>query len=342
MGRDRSVSPQVDIEVLEVQDDRWDDIQEHLGADPYCTRGFLAASSTVLQQRPILIYADGGRWSGHYVLLLTELESGRWLARTPEYGGPWLGISIGAPGEFAAEFRRVLDGTLRDLGVVSEVSLFSVWLPHAADTLQACGARPEKQVCVADMKTLDRRWAAMKKGRRSDITRSAREMDVSWCALDAAGAAAFSAPYEQAMAAKDAAPRWRLDTGYFLALASEPAADITLCRVAGADGGAMGLFLRSGPYAAYLYATRWGNTGGASSAVLWHAQERLAEAGVQELLLGGGVSIDPTDSLLAFKRSLSDRVEPFWLASRGFDISAHDAAVAAGLARPLPDGVVIP
>jgi hypothetical protein len=336
------VSAPAKVEVLEVHDRRWEDVQDELGADPYCTRGFLAASSTVLGQRPILIHVDAGDWSGHYVLLLTGLESDRWLARTPEYGGPWLRIAVGESSALAPAFRRVLDGVLRELGVVSEVSLFSVWLPHAADTMQTCGARPEKQVCVAEMATLDHRWSAMKKGRRSDITRAIREMDVSWCDLDASGATAFAAPYEQAMEAKDAAPRWRLDASYFTALAEEQAADIQLCSVASPEGGAMGLFLRSGRYAAYLYATRWGMTGGASSAVLWHAQQQLADNGVDELLLGGGVSTDPEDSLLTFKRSLSDRVEPFCLASRGFDIPMHDAAVVAGLARPLPAGVVIP
>ena len=323
--------------VLEVGDPRWDDVVDR--TDLYGQRSYLQALATGTGVRPVLIEATCSKWRGVYSLILRESGVGRWLARTPDYGGPRVDSSSVPPLQAAYAFRRVVDDVLRDLGTISEVAVIAPWLDHRVAIRQAWAARPDKTICVASLEDLEQRWRDLSKGRRADVSAAERDLTLSWEPLNLDRARAFGRRYAEAMERAEADPHWRLDSAYFDALARHGNGAIWIGTAETGTGGSSALFLVGPQWASYLFAVRWGEGRGAA-AVLWRAQRALATRGVAVLLLGGGVTGAPHDPLLFFKRSLGDREEPVWLAARVFDQGNHDRAVRDGRARPLPAGAV--
>jgi len=135
--------------------------------------------------------------------------------------------------------------------------------------------------------------------------------------------------------------RWRLGWEYFDAIATFAADALIAVEASGHAGGAAVLYLVSGTKAAYLHSVRWGGSPGATTLANWHAFDALCEAGVHEVNLGGGVTTDPQDSLLAFKRSLGGDERVLYISGRAVDAREHERAVFAGRARPLPTGAII-
>jgi hypothetical protein len=309
-----------------------------LARDPLCGADFLDAFARSTGRQAIVVVAEGPGWRAAYPLLLTDAR-GRLLARTPDYGGPWIDADAVDVARAAAELRGALDTTLDGVGVASEVVLLSPWLPGRDAVAAAWRCGPEKTVCVVDLGA--DRWSSLHTNRRRDVKRARERLRLveHWWPFDASSASEFARGYDEHMERLDADARWRLDDEHFHALATS-GAELWLSSALDADGGASLVFVVSGARATYLYGTRWGDVRAASTVAHWRAQEELAAAGVTELLLGGGVTTDPDDSLLRFKRSWGGRDEQLFLGARVYDQRAHDAAVAAALARPLPRSVV--
>lgn len=329
------------IEIVSATDSaRWDAIAEDAVIDPHCLRQFAGAHGGDLAT-PALLHAGGAGWEVLQVLLLIRIGPERRTARAPIYGGPWLRTDPGidAPAA-AAEARAEIDGALRALGIVSEVSVLSPWLPHPTSVHRAWGARTAKAICTAKLDDPEARWAALAPDRRAEVRRALREGTVRWRSFDAEQAYRFAAVYATAMATLDAAPHWRLGEDYFGRLSAQAGPFLRLSTVEGPGGGAAALCLRNARRASYLFAARWGRLPGAASAALWHAQLEFGRAGVEEMLLGGGISDLPDNSLLRFKRAFADSELDLFVAARTFDRKAHEGAVASGLARPLPDFTV--
>jgi dTDP-4-amino-4,6-dideoxygalactose transaminase len=344
--------------VLDVDDDRWDDEiggvtgGGRIAVDPTCGRGVLRAAATARGGRPVLLAVESDGWRGAYPLLLNDVGDGVLLARTPEYGGPL--VTARDVRSAVPEVRAALDAALRDLGVASEVALLGPWLAHRDAVATAWSARPEKTICISSLEELDARRASLSSNMRRDITQARRALTERWSSLDTSNAARFAHRYAEHMDRLGAAERWRLDDAYFAALADDPDVDAWLGEATdcGDDGdrdgddagdrasGAAVLVVVSGSVASYVYGTRWGRSGPATTLALWRAHEELAARGVRELLLGGGVTTADDDSLLRFKRRFAPREEQLLLGARVFDRDAHERAVARGLARPLPEGAV--
>ncbi|HEY6396036.1 MAG TPA: hypothetical protein VIX82_01150 [Solirubrobacteraceae bacterium] len=313
----------------------WDQAIAGFDLDPYCDPEMMAAGGQARGWRPVLLDLRGRGWRAVHALFLIGLEGGQWLARTPEYGGPWLDSEADVT-SVCATVRSVTDRALVDKGVVSQVLVLSPWVPHRDEVAATWGCRPTRTICLAALDQLEVTYTSLNKGRRADIARARRDMRVEWRPFGVADVTETSRRYGDAMDRLAAAPRWRLDHVYFEALAQHLPGKVFLACAHGRDGGAFGLFLVRGRYAAYVLAGRHGAGAGGSSAVLWEAQRQLAASGVLELLLGGGNTDDPDDPLLRFKRSLANRMLALHVGGICYDEAGHARAVAAGVARPLP------
>jgi dTDP-4-amino-4,6-dideoxygalactose transaminase len=343
--------PRTTARLVDVDDDRWDDeMQAVTGAgripvDPTCGRGVLRATATVRGGRPVLVVAEGDGWRAAYPLVVDDVGDGVLLARTPEDGGPLVATRDARAA--LLEVRATVDAALRDLGVASEVALLGPWTAHRDDVAVAWSARPEKTICISGLVDLDARRAELSSNMRRDITRARRALTETWSPLDAENARHFARRYAEHMDRLGAAERWRLDEAYFAALADDPDVDAWVGEATDAPGddgdganGAAVLVVVSGSVASYVYGTRWGRSGAATTLALWRAHEELAARGVRELLLGGGVTTADDDSLLRFKRRFAPREAELLISARVFDRDAPERAVARGAARPLPGGAV--
>jgi hypothetical protein len=333
--------------VVEIDDPRWVELTGDQEPDPYCRREYLAALSAAAGSRAILVAAEGCDWRARYQLLLQPLSRDRWLARTPEYGGPsvLLTQADAAPAraiETAVMCRQALDEALTAQGVISEVFLLSPWLADRRLVAAAWSASEGKSVCLVHGVDRPQRWGRLRKGRRSDISRARRQLDLRWGAFDAAAAIRFADHYQRAMDAVGAGERWRFDADWFKTLADQAAGRLQAATAEGPDGGATAVFLTGATRAAYFLASRWGEAPGAASLALWTGITELAEGGIRGVTLGGGAGDDDNDPVLAFKRSFADEEVPLLIGARVFDAAAHDEAVAIGQARPLPPGAVAP
>ena len=275
------------------------------------------------------------------VLLLTDIGGGHRTARAPLYGGPWFSLLQSNDAiAVATAAQQEGDAALRGLGVVSAVTVLSPWLPHGEAVCNAWRAQATRSVCLASLDDPEAGWATLEASRRAEVRHAGREGTVGWRPFDHEGAARFAAVYASAMERVGASARWRLGHGYFARLAAEAGKFLHMATLETPTGGAAALFLHDASRASYLYAARWGRAPAAASAVLWSARVELGRMGIEELLLGGGLSDSPDDSLLRFKRAFADRVAPLSVAARVFDRDVHDEAVASGHARPLPDFTV--
>lgn len=311
---------------------------DDLGRDPLCDARFLEAFARSTGRQGVVVLAEGPGWRAAYPLLLVPTD-GHLLARTPDYGGPWIRCDGADPGRVAVELRGALDTTLAGVGIASEVVLLSPWLPERDAIAAAWQCHAEKTVCIVDLGP--DRWSSLHTNRRRDVNRARDRLALveRFERFDQTAASGFARGYGEHMERVDADARWRLDEEHFAALAAS-GASLWQASAENDDGGASLLFVVSGSHATYLYGTRWGDVRAASTLAHWRAQEELARGGVAELLLGGGVTTAADDSLLHFKRSWGGRDAQLFLGGRVYDQRAHDAAVAASLARPLPTGVV--
>jgi len=305
--------------------------------EPMLDPAYLASIASCTLWRPVVVAVTAQAWSADYVVLLQHLDSGAALARTPEYGGPWIRGDVDDASVTA--LRAGCDDALRELGVVSEVAMLSPWLPNRDAIAAAWHARPQKRLCLT----------LLERGIEHPIMRSAkraREIDrarvadtVTFEALETRNAAAFATQYAAHMERVGASERWRLEADTFQSLVT-CGVDASLCTASCADGGATALYLRRHSTATLLYAVRWGTTRNEPLLANVSAHEHLFALGCSRFLLGGGVSDADDDSLLAFKRKLANQETDLFLAARVFDPRAHATAVAEGHARPLPDQAV--
>jgi hypothetical protein len=327
-----------DVSVIEVDDPEWDRQVEGIVLDPYCDRALLRAEARARGNRPVLLVTEGPQWSARVPYVLWGSGPGATLARTPDYGGPWIRGTVDDAG--LAALREALDRTLIALGAVSEVALLSVWLPHRDRIAAAWSVVPTREVRVLPLEPMTDP-KALAKGRRSDLSRAQRDLVAAWRPFDPSDAEEFADHHAAHMARVGAGTRWDLGSPYFRALAESPLVDAVIARADGPSGGAACVIFRSGPRAAYAFAERWGDAPGATTLALWTACVELRAGGVDELLLGGGTTDDPDDPLLAFKRSWGGSAVPMLVGARAFDRAAHDRLVAAGVARPLPEPAVL-
>jgi serine/alanine adding enzyme len=137
---------------------------------------------------------------------------------------------------------------------------------------------------------------------------------------------AFSLLYAKTMARRRATGRWEYSTEYFARLLGElhDNAALIFSRTGGAiHTGAIILF--GGKTAYYHYAASGEAVPtGAGDLVILEAARIAAERGCQWLHLGGGLTADPDDSLLAYKASFGGERVPVFMRRRIFDLGAYD------------------
>lgn len=286
---------------------------------------------------PVVVTTTGDGWSGSLVLLLRSVGSDGWIARTPDFGGP----ECGGGGNNARLMRSAIDDLLRSEGIISEVTLFSPWRTGVKDVLAAWHASPEKLVQLLWITDLPAVRAAMSSGRRYDLRRAERHLQCETRDFTPAAARQFAEHYADLMERHGAEKRFRLDPKYFDALATQAGNSLVLAEATEDDSGASVLYLHDRSRAAYLHSVRWGASTGATTLCNWRAFERLADLGVEEVNLGGGLTAEPDDPLLAFKRGFGGLSAALHLAARVYDPEAHQRAVSSGLARPLPRCAVL-
>jgi hypothetical protein len=329
------------LEILEIEDARWVELEQQFALDPQCTHAYLSATSSV-DRRPVLLRGEGPGWNGIYQLVLEELGHGSVLARTPDYGGPW--IEADDPATAAAEFRALADEASRSLGAVSEVMLLSPWIPGRDTIAETWGCSADKEIALLPLGDDETRLRRASGNRRREIVGGGDGLTTSWTRFTSDDGVPFSHRYAQHMVRRSAEPRWRLTSEYFSRLANAPGVRLDLASAsssAGAGaGGADALFLTHNSRSVHLFGTRWGSARGSAAAAQWRAHHELDACGVRELLLGGGVTSAADDPLLAFKRRWGGNRLELLLGARVFDADAHAAAVASGRARRLPSTTV--
>jgi hypothetical protein len=307
------------------------------GVDPHATPTALRADATQRGGRAVVVDVDVPGLRVAYPLLLEPAGPTGFLARTPEYGGPWPTTGT-MDAQHLAAVRAALDLALPEHGVISEVFMLAPDLPARDVVAGAWKTTDGKEIRVVEPAAVVR-GEGLRKGRRSDLARARREATVAVSPLDADAARLFAARYAVAMDEKGADDRWRRDARFFSGLADGD----TLHAIAQTDGGgAAAIFLVAGPRASYAFSLRWGTSGTATTLVLHEACTVLASRAVHSLSLGGGATDAPDDPLLEFKRSWGGRAVPFRIGARVYDPAAHDALVSAYSARPLPVGAVCP
>jgi len=300
----------------------------------------MAAWAARASGRAILMSLQGPGFRALQAVQLRPLDERHQLARTPEYGGPWISVKAGAiAGSVASAVRDAVDETLKQLGAVSQVFTLSPWLPAHDVVAEEWGCRGVADICLADLVDRDGRWRRMRRGRRSDIRSAERAAEVSWRTFDVNAVPAFARAYAESMQRLSAPPKWRLNEAYFENLAATSAGGLMMASATAACGEAHAVFAIDGPHSAYMYAARRGELPGGPSAVLWEAYRQLPTMGVEDINLGGGGE-DADNPLLHFKRSFSDRVHRLQVGARSYARDVHDAAVSAGTARPLPSWAV--
>ncbi len=109
------------------------------GVDPHSTPVALAAEAAERRARAVVAEVEAGGLTVAYPLLLQSGGDHGLLARTSEYGGPF--VRAGAPTPIAlSSVRSRLDDALAAAGVVSEVAMLAPDLP-ARDEIAGHGAR---------------------------------------------------------------------------------------------------------------------------------------------------------------------------------------------------------
>ncbi len=305
------------------------------GIDPHGTVTNLTAEAAASGAEAVTVEISARDIAVAYPLLLTEVPGVGVLARTVEYGGPYVRAGDVGPRTWRS-VRSALDDALPRVGVVSEVFMLATGLPDRDAVAAGWGAVPGKEIRVVEPAAVAAH-RGLRKGRRSDLARARRDLTVAARPLDARGALTFASRYAEAMRAKGATARWQRGPAFFRALA-----DGTTLLVEAGDpsAGAAALFLVAGARASYAFSARWGAPGPGASAVLAAGCSALADAGVTEVVLGGGVTDASDDPLLDFKRSWGGAAVPFLIGARVYDADAHARAVAAGRARTLPASTV--
>lgn len=317
------------------------------GEDPYDDPWLVAAlaGTAVHLRRARITVGDGA------VELLTVWQptgSGQ-LVRSSDYAALRLDGSLSTRELRSA--RAALSTSMAAEGAVSDVSLIGPFCTHrdrrtggpatvlgdaAQAELAACwGAAPRKPIAVVSWDDAAPDLATLPGKVRNDLRTGLRN-ERRWRRFTPEEADGLAEDYVALMDDKDAAARWRLGTAFFAALAGDARLELWVASIHGEDGVARALFARSGRRAAYLFATRRGTARGGPAAALWVAFEGLQAIGVRDLLLGGGVSDEPDDSLWRFKRRFATRTCPLYLGAHLFDECGHRRAVEDGLARPLP------
>jgi Acetyltransferase (GNAT) domain len=326
-----TLSKRVAARLVRIDDSEFDTVLACETPEPFCAPGYLRALSKSTQVVPVVATATGEGWHGSFVLMLRQIDSG-WTARTPDFGGP---VFFGDGGH-AGEMRSAIDELLKQEGVISEVTLFSPWRDDSTDILAAWAASPEKVVQLLQITDLEGILSGMSSGRRYDLRKAERDLKVIVKDFDPDSASQFSDRYVTMMERYGAQERFRLSNSYFTSLATEAGESFILAEATDGDSGASVLYLYDRYRAAYLHSVRWGASTGATTICNWRAFESLADLGVEEVNLGGGLTTDLSDPLLAFKQSFGGRAGTLHLAARVYDPDGHERAVSSGTARPLP------
>lgn len=307
------------------------------GVDPHSTPVALGAEATHRGGRAIVAEVEVDGLHVAYPLLLEPGGPTGVLARTAEYGGPFPRAGSPDVARLGA-VRAELDRALARHGVVSEVFMLAPDLAGRDAVATAWNTADGKEIRVVAPDAVAN-GEGLRKGRRSDLARARREAAVTVAELDASTAHDFAARYAAAMDGLGAAERWRRDGAFFAALAT---AGTLHAEAANEVGGSAAIFLVAEARASYAFSARWGTSGTTTTLALHEACRVLADRGVASLTLGGGATDGPDDPLLEFKRSWGGRAVPFRIGARVYDPAAHAALVAAGAARPLPEGAVRP
>ena len=328
----RTLSESISVELVRVGDPRFDLLLADDRPEPFCQPGYLRALWTGMGIEPVVVTTTGDEWRGSLVLLLRSVGSDGWIARTPDFGGP----ECEGGGNEARLMRSAVDGLLRSEGIISEVTLFSPWRTGAKDLLVAWQARPEKVVQLLWITDLPAVRAAMSSGRRYDLRRAERNLKCETRDFTPVAGRQFADHYADLMDRHNAEERFLLGPQYFDALAIQAGSSLVLTEATDGDSGASVLYLYDRSRAAYLHSVRWGSSTGATTLCNWRAFERLAELGVEEVNLGGGLTAKSDDPLLAFKQGFGGSPAELYLAARVYDPEAHERAVSSGSARPLP------
>jgi hypothetical protein len=260
------------------------------------------------------------------------------------YGG--LVTSHALPGtEDGAEFEREMQAWRADNRVVSEFYLLNpIFAAHQMLLATGSGAqlRPVKDVVILHVGPQDEFVEGLRATRRHALQKAGGPARVGWRIQPSE----FTELYDQAMERKAASPRWRLERGYFdrLAEMGKPivafASGPVITEPRGVDAAAIFAY---GPAVAYyhLAATAELPNAGMSDIVIAAGYREARERGCDWLHLGGGVTADKDDSLLAYKRSFGGMTRVVYAVRRVCDLVAYaELTVRNGcsLERAKPDG----
>lgn len=239
------------------------------------------------------------------------------------YGG--LATSHALPGsEDGAEFEREMRAWRADNRVVSEFYLINpIFAAHQMLLATAGGARltPIKDVVVLHLGSDDE----LRKGMRA--TRRHAHDKAAGLHISEIDAAVFASLYSGAMQRKVASGRWKRDANHFTALLQTGALIVGAAADATSSVLAAGVFTfgKSAAYYAFAATVEEPPTGYADK-VIGAAVGEARSRGCDWLHLGGGVTADKDDSLLAYKRSFGGVTRVVYAVRR-----VADAAAYAGL-----------
>jgi hypothetical protein len=256
----------------------------------------------------------------HLAALRPIAETGLFDLETPHgYGGP-VAPTLEALQAGLGQWRA----RQKAAGHVCEFVRFH---PLFAPELAAAGfdhLALDRQTVIVDLRDgAKARWSRYTKTVRNVLRRAAERLEVTELAPQ--DWPVFRDLYHAGLAANRASPRYYYSDDQYRDLL---AAEWSTTYVARRDGQpvAASVFLR-GPALGHYHLsgqTERGRDENASYLLIDHAAERLTEAGIPWLHLGGGRTAAPDDALFLFKSRFSDQRVPFYVGGLIFDRSAFD------------------
>lgn len=219
-------------------------------------------------------------------------------------------------------------------GIVCEYAqLHLATFPNALDMLGIKDATPSKESVLIRLGTDDEMLREFSDTRVATLARGRRDgLRCERIGLPGQSVEYFYSLYTEAMKRKGAHNRWMLPKEYFTAHFAELGESAAMMAVSDPTGFVvtMAIVLTGGEHASFHFAASVEKPPqGASDLIIFESAKIAREAGCKYLVLGGGVTSKPDDSLLWFKSGFSHLRKPVYVVKRIFDQVAYDELCAA-------------
>jgi UDP-N-acetylbacillosamine alanyltransferase len=305
---------------------------------PPCRRDFCfeaAVQSAIESEWYSIMVTDGGHAFAHVV------------APKPIPGTPWCDVEpfMGYTGflttsnknGFLREALAAYSEACRSLRIIAELVRFNPilgnhWPYLGREELEVVAAK--SIVVVSCERDEQQQIGHFSRSRRRDLRRGLRELQSRL--LDKSSEIdLFRQLYERLLERAGAAPHWRFGNKFYAKVAACPAFEIQSVWSGNRLAAAALIGAHSTAYHYVLAANAEDYPPGAGERLIYEVARRAAENGCRQLVLGGGVTAAPDDSLLLFKARFAREPVTFFIGKMVHDRAKFEEISATAVAaRP--------